>query len=94
MRLAGATAPAAEMAESLFVEAIELARAQASKLLELRAATSLARLWQAQGKHAKANDVLYPVYSWFNEGFASADLVEAKRLLDLPEPIRPLIAGA
>ena len=94
LHLAGATAPAAEMAESLFVEAIELARAQASKLLELRAATSLARLWQAQGKHAKANDVLYPVYSWFNEGFASADLVEAKRLLDLPEPIRPLIAGA
>jgi len=78
----------------LFVEVIELARAQAYKLLELRAATSLARLWQAQGKNAKANDVLYPVYSWFNEGFASADLVEAKRLLDLPEPIRPLIAGA
>src|SRR6476659_720114 len=63
LHLAGATAPAAEMAESLFVEAIELARAQASKLLELRAATSLARLWQAQGKHAKTNDVLYPVYS-------------------------------
>ena len=46
-----------------------------------------------QGKHAKANDVLYPVYSWFNEGFASADLVEAKRLLDLPEPNPPTDRG-
>jgi predicted ATPase len=59
-----------------------LAQAQASKLHEIRAATSLARLWQGQGKHAQARDLLHPVYSWFSEGLDSVDLVEARAVLD------------
>jgi tetratricopeptide (TPR) repeat protein len=82
LHLAQSGAPAAGMAESLFVEAIAVAQAQASKLHEIRAATSLARLWKGQGKYAEARDVLYPVYSWFREGLGSADLVEAKAVLD------------
>ena len=49
---------------------------------ELRAATSLARLWRDQGKRAQAHDLLAPVYGWFTEGFDTADLKEAKGLLD------------
>jgi predicted ATPase len=49
--------------------------------LELRAAMSLARLWQRQGKQAEANELLAPVYGWFTEGFDTADLLEAKDLL-------------
>ena len=49
---------------------------------ELRAATSLARLWGEQGRRAEARDLLAPVYSWFTEGFDTADLKEAKALLD------------
>jgi adenylate cyclase len=69
-------------AESLFVEAIAIAQAQGSKLHELRAATSLARLWQRQGKHAESRDVLHPVYSWFREAPGSPDLLEARVVLD------------
>ena len=49
--------------------------------LELRAAMSLSRLWQSQGKRAEARELLAPVYGWFTEGFDTADLQEARRLL-------------
>ena len=59
-----------------------VARRQQAKSLELRAAMSLARLWQQQGKRAEARDLLAPVYGWFTEGFDTADLQEAKTLLE------------
>jgi class 3 adenylate cyclase/predicted ATPase len=68
-------------AESCFQQALEIARNQSTKSLELRAATSLARLWQNQGKRQEAHDLLTPIYSWFTEGFDTADLKEAKALL-------------
>jgi class 3 adenylate cyclase/tetratricopeptide (TPR) repeat protein len=70
-----------EAAEA-FEKAIAVARAQSAKSWELRAATSLARLWQAQGNITEARDLLSPVYGWFTEGFDTPDLVEAKALLD------------
>jgi predicted ATPase len=69
-------------AEACFLKAIEIAQRQQAKSLELRAATSLARLWQSQGKHHEAHSMLSPVYNWFTEGFDTADLKEAKVLLD------------
>jgi len=69
-------------AESCFHHAIHIACSQQAKSLELRAATSLARLWQQQGKRPEAHDLLAPVYSWFTEGFDTADMQEAKALLD------------
>ena len=69
-------------AEACFQQALDVARRQQAKSLELRAATSLARLWQQQGKRAEAHDLLAPVYGWFTEGFDTADLQEAKALLD------------
>ena len=69
-------------AEALFCRALDIARAQEAKSFELRAATSLARLWQCQGKRAEARALLAPVYAWFTEGFDTGDLVEAKALLD------------
>ena len=71
-----------EGAEASFAKAIAVAQAQKAKSLELRAATSLARLWQAQGKAREAHDLLAPVYGWFTEGFDTADLTDAKALLD------------
>jgi predicted ATPase len=71
-----------EEAESCFQQAITIAQNQSAKSWELRAATSLARLWQSQGKVAEARELLEPVYSWFTEGFDTADLIEAKTLLD------------
>ena len=68
--------------ESCFSKAIEVARRQQAKSLELRAATSLARLWQGQGKKEEARELLAPVYNWFTEGFDTADLKDAKALLD------------
>ncbi len=68
--------------ESCFHHAISIARSQQVKSFELRAATSLARLWQQQGKHQEAYDLLAPVYGWFTEGFDTADLQDAKALLD------------
>ena len=62
--------------------ALDIARRQEAKSLELRAAMSLARLWQQQGKRAAAYDLLTPIYGWFTEGFDTADLREAKALLD------------
>ena len=73
--------PKAE-AEGCFQKAIEIARRQQAKSLELRAAMSLSRLWQQQGKRTEARDLLAPVYGWFTEGFDTADLQEAKALLD------------
>ena len=68
-------------AEKCFQQAIEIARRQQAKSLELRAATSLARLWQQQGKQAEARQLLSEVYNWFTEGFDTQDLQEAKVLL-------------
>jgi predicted ATPase len=62
--------------------AIDTARSQEAKSLELRAATSLARLWADQGKRSQARDLLAPVYGWFTEGFDTADLKDAKALLE------------
>ena len=71
----------ANMAETCFREALEVARRQQAKMLELRAATSLARLWHHRGKPREAHDLLASVYDWFTEGFDTSDLKEAKGLL-------------
>jgi predicted ATPase len=79
--------PDAAKAQAHFERAIAIARAQKAKSWELRAATSLARLWRDHGKRQQARDLLAPVYGWFTEGFDTADLKEAKALLDeLAEP--------
>jgi predicted ATPase len=69
-------------AETCFHHALEIARTQQAKSFELRTATSLARLWQQQGKRQEARDLLAPVYHWFTEGFDTLDLQDAKALLD------------
>jgi class 3 adenylate cyclase/predicted ATPase len=69
-------------AEACYVNALQVARAQEARSLELRAACDLARQWRAQGKIAKARDLLAPVYGWFTEGFDTPDLKEAKTLID------------
>ena len=71
-----------EEAENCFQQALDIARHQQAKSWELRAATSLARLWQGQGKTTEVRDLLAPVYNWFTEGFDTADLKDAKALLD------------
>src|SRR5262249_23435704 len=68
--------------ESCFHQAIAIAQNQQAKSFELRAATNLARLWQSQGKREEARQVLGDVYGWFTEGFDTADLQDAKALLD------------
>ena len=74
--------PDAAQAEACFHQALAIARRQQAKSWELRAATSLARLWQRQGKRAEARELLAPVYGWFTEGFDTADLQEARALLE------------
>jgi predicted ATPase len=69
-------------ADICFRQALEIARRQQAKSLELRAAMSLSRLWQQQGKRAEAYALLAPIYGWFTEGFDTADLQEAKVLLE------------
>jgi len=69
-------------ADSCFQRAIEIARSQSAKSLELRAAMELTRLWQGQGKASEARELLAPLYGWFTEGFDTADLKAAKALLD------------
>jgi predicted ATPase len=69
-------------AEECFLKAIDIARKQQAKSLELRATTSLARLWQQQGKQTEAHSLLFAIYGWFTEGFDTKDLQEAKALLD------------
>jgi class 3 adenylate cyclase/predicted ATPase len=71
-----------EAAEELYCKALSIAREQEAKLWQLRAAASLARLRRDQGRPAEARDLLAPVYGWFTEGFDTADLKEAKALLD------------
>src|SRR5207342_1325145 len=73
--------PQAE-AETWLQRALDVARRQEAKSLELRAAMSLSRLWQQQGKQAEARELLAPVYGWFTEGFDTIDLQEAKALLE------------
>jgi predicted ATPase len=68
-------------AEAWLQRALDVARRQEAKSLELRAAMSLSRLWQRQGKRTEARALLAPVYGWFTEGFDTADLQEAKALL-------------
>ena len=72
----------AAKAEAHFERAGAIARAQQAKSWELRAATSMARLWRNQGKRDEAHDLLAPVYGWFTEGFDTLDLKEARALLD------------
>ncbi len=67
--------------EVCFHRALDMARQQQAKSLELRAATSLAKLWQSQDEHQDAYDLLAPIYNWFTEGFDTADLQDAKALL-------------
>jgi predicted ATPase len=69
-------------AEACFHKAVEIARRQQAKSWELRAVMSLARLWQQQGKKAEARQMLSEIYHWFTEGFDTADLQEAKVLLE------------
>ncbi len=68
--------------EAAFREALAVARRQSARSWELRAATSLARLWQRQRRKEEARAGLDPVYAWFTEGFDTADLKDAKALLD------------
>jgi predicted ATPase len=74
--------PDVAQAEVYFQQALAIARPQQAKSWELRAAMSLSRLWQQQGKPAEAYELLAPVYSWFTEGFDTADLQETKALLE------------
>jgi predicted ATPase len=76
--------PQAE-AETWLRRALDVARRQQAKSLELRAAMSLARLLQQQGKRTEAHELLAPIYGWFTEGFDTADVQEAKALLEEPE---------
>jgi predicted ATPase len=76
------TRPREEEAEACFAQALAIARYQQAKSLELRAAMSLARLWQRQGKHTDAYQLLGEVYDWFTEGFNTADLQDARVLLE------------
>jgi predicted ATPase len=73
--------PDAQEAEACFRRASDIARQQQAKSLELRAAMSLSRLWQQQGKCDEARALLAPIYGWFTEGFDTADLLEAQTLL-------------
>jgi predicted ATPase len=74
--------PEVPQAEAAFRRALDVARRQQAKALELRAAMSLARLWQAHGQHTAAQHLLEEIYGWFTEGFDTADLQEAKALLE------------
>ena len=69
-------------AEEWFQQALDMARSQQAKVLELRAAMSLSRLWQQQGKRHAAHDLLAEIYAWFTEGFDTADLQDARTLLE------------
>ena len=76
------TVPDMTQAGACFQQALAIARRQQARSWELRAAMSLARLWQQHGKQAEARALLAPVYGWFIEGFDTADLQEARALLD------------
>jgi predicted ATPase len=72
--------------EACFRRAIEVSSGQRARTLELRAATSLARLWSDKGRNVEARDLIAPIYGWFTEGFDTLDLQEAKSLLDSLAP--------
>ena len=74
--------PDAPQAEACFQQALAVARRQQAKSWELRAAMSLSRLWQQQGKRTEARELLAPIYRWFTEGFDTPDLQEARALLE------------
>jgi predicted ATPase len=74
--------PGTPEAETWLQRALDVARRQEAKSLELRAAMSLSRLWQQQGKRQEAHDLLAPIYGWFTEGFDTADLQEAQALVE------------
>ena len=74
--------PDAAQAAACFQQALAIAGRQQAKSWELRAATSLARLWQSQDKCQEAYELLAPVYNWFTEGFDTADLQDARALLE------------
>jgi predicted ATPase len=73
---------AEDKVEACFQRAIDVAHRQSAKSWELRATMSLARLWQTRGRRANAREILQRVYDWFTEGFDTADLQEAKALLE------------
>src|SRR5262245_26754415 len=74
--------PDEEQAAACFQQALDVARRQQARSLELRAAMSLSRLWQRQGKHTAARQLLAPIYGWFTEGFDTPDLQDARALLE------------
>lgn len=77
------TTPGSELeAERCFGEAISVARQQQAKSWDLRAAASLARLWRDRGERERARELIASVYGWFTEGFDTADLLDARALLD------------
>jgi predicted ATPase len=76
------TTPDVVQAEACLQQALAIARRQQARSWELRAAMDLCRLWRCQGKRAAALQLLAPVYDWFTEGFDTADLQEARTLLD------------
>jgi predicted ATPase len=76
------TMPQPEEAETWLQRALDVARRQEARSLELRAAMSLSRVWQQQGKRAEAYELLAPICGWFTEGFDTPDLQEARALLD------------
>ena len=77
-----ASAAARAQAERHFLRCLEFARGQGCRTIQLRAATSLARLWRDQGKRDEAYDLLASIHDWFTEGFDTADLKEARVMLD------------
>ena len=82
MQMGAGFMPPTEEAETCFCHAIDIARRQSAKSLELRAVVSLARLWEKQGKKEEVRQMLSEIYGWFTEGFETADLKEAKALLE------------
>ena len=85
--------PAVDQADACFQQALAVARRQQAKSLELRAATSLSRLWQQQGKRAEAHALLAPIYGWFTEGFDTADLQEARGVAGGAGGMNPMERG-
>jgi len=73
---------AIDESQAYFDQALRIARQQQAKSYELRTATSMARLWGERGRRSEARELLAPIYAWFTEGLDTANLQEAKKLLD------------